>query len=45
VEDELANAHTADMVKEKRIKLPLRESKNPGSLKSLTNAEIDDLLT
>jgi len=43
VQDELANANRADVVRD-RIKFPILESKEPGTL-HLTNAEIDDLLT
>ena len=43
IEHELANAHKADIVRD-RVHLPLIKSKNPGSL-NLTNADIEDLLT
>ena len=43
VQDELANANRADVVRD-RVQYPILESKEPGAL-HLTNAEIDDLLT
>ena len=43
VEDELANAHKTEVVRDK-VKFPILESKEPGTL-HLTNADIEDLLT